>query len=237
MYRDAAMVASSDRGARRIGGRRPRSGTSDPGVVASATMMTRDEFERVVRAMRAEGVPLSMPNLMVRTELPRHTIQEWLDDLDQPKSAASTDAKKTVAGKGVDALDSLREGFDALKDRVVNDAATRVVREKLGLDDPPAGRQGKTSRAKRPQRDLRLAALFGLLGGPLGLLYAAPLLTAGLASALYVGVVLALLFIPLIGTAALFDLVPLVHLACAALGPAYAWRFNRVGARSALLPS
>ena len=41
----------------------------------------------------------------------------------------------------------------------------------------------------------------------------------------------------LIGTAALFYLVPLVHLACAALGPAYAWRFNRVGARSPLLPS
>lgn len=199
-------------------------------------MMTREEFERVVRAMRAEGVPLSMPNLMVRTELPRHTIQEWLDDIDQPKSAdASAAAKKTAAGKGVDAIDSLREGFGALKDRVVKDAATRVVREKLGLDDePPSERRTK---AKRPQRDLRVAALLGLLGGPFGLLYSAPWLTAGIASALYLGVVLALLFIPLIGTAALFYLVPLVHLACAALGPAYAWRFNRVGARSPLLPS
>jgi hypothetical protein len=203
-------------------------------------MMTREEFERVVRAMRAEGVALSMPNLMVRTELPRHTIQEWLDDLDRPRSEPSaSDGKKTVAGKGVDAIDSLREGFDALKDRVVKDAATRVVREKLGLDsdDDKADRRSRSSKAKRPQRDLRVAALAGLLGGPIGLFYSAPLLTAGIASALYVGVVLALLFIPLIGTAALFYVIPLVHLACAALGPAYAWRFNRVGARSALLPS
>jgi hypothetical protein len=206
-------------------------------------MMTREEFERVVRAMRAEGVTLSMPNLMVRTELPRHTIQEWLEDLDRPKAAAgTTDAKKTVAGKGVDAIDSLREGFDALRDRVVKDAATRVVRETLGIgnnndNDDRAERRSRSSKAKRPQRDLRIAALLGLLGGPIGLLYSAPLLTAGIASALYVGVALALLFIPLIGTAALFYLVPLVHLASAALGPAYAWRFNRVGARSALLPS
>jgi len=207
-------------------------------VVRSAAMMTREEFERVVRAMRAEGVPLSMPNLMVRTELPRHTIQEWLDDIDQPRPAQSSTAKKTVAGKGVDAIDSLREGFDALRDRVVKDAATRVVREKLGLDDePPAERRAKSSRAPKARRDLRLAALFGILGGPIGLFYAAPLLTAGIASAIYAAAVLALLFIPLIGTAALFYLVPLVHLACAALGPAYAWRFNRVGARSALLPS
>ncbi|MBK8696357.1 MAG: hypothetical protein IPN17_29835 [Deltaproteobacteria bacterium] len=201
-------------------------------------MMTREEFERVVRAMRAEGVPLSMPNLMVRTELPRHTIQEWLDDIDQPRPAESTAAKKTAAGKGVDAIDSLREGFDALRDRVVKDAATRVVREKLGLDDEPSTeRRAKSSRAPKARRDLRLAALFGILGGPIGLFYSAPLLTAGIASAIYVAAVLALLFIPLIGTAALFYLVPLVHLACAALGPAYAWRFNRVGARSPLLPS
>lgn len=201
-------------------------------------MMTREEFERVVRAMRAEGVPLSMPNLMVRTELPRHTIQEWLDDIDQPRPAEAAATKKTAAGKGVDAIDSLREGFDALKDRVVKDAATRVVREKLGLDEQPAtARRTRTSRAPKAQRDLRLAALFGLLGGPIGLFYSAPLLTAGIASAIYVAAVLALLFIPLIGTAALFYLVPLVHLACAALGPAYAWRFNRVGARSPLLPS
>jgi hypothetical protein len=200
-------------------------------------MMSREEFERVVRAMRAEGVPLSMPNLMVRTELPRHTIQDWLDDLDKPrKDDDATASSKTAAGKGVDAIDQLRESIGALKDRVVKDAATKVVREKLGLDDEPSPRRS-ASKSKGPRRDLRVAAGLGLLGGPFGLLYAAPLLTAGVASALYLAVVLVLLFVPLIGTAFLFYLVPLVHLACAALGPAYAWRFNRVGARSALLPS
>lgn len=195
-------------------------------------MMSREEFERVVRAMRAEGVPLSMPNLMVRTELPRHTIQDWLDDLDRPKPKADDAPAKTTAGKGVDAIDQLRESIGALKDRVVKDAATRVVKEKLGISDEPAAARGK-----RPKRDLRVAAGLGLLGGPLGLFYAAPLITAGIASAIYVAAVLLLMFVPLIGTAALFYIVPLVHLACAALGPAYAWRFNRVGARTALLPS
>jgi len=200
-------------------------------------MMSREEFERVVRAMRAEGVALSMPNLMVRTELPRHTIQDWLDDLDKPKKEDdATASSKTAAGKGVDAIDQLRESISALKDRVVKDAATKVVREKLGLGDEPSPRRS-SSKAKGPRRDLRVAAGLGLLGGPFGLLYAAPLLTAGVASALYLAVVLVLLFVPLIGAAFLFYLVPLVHLACAALGPAYAWRFNRVGARSALLPS
>lgn len=199
-------------------------------------MMTRDEFERVVRAMRAEGVPLSMPNLMVRTELPRHTIQDWLDDLDKPKKDADAGPEKTAAGKGVDAIDQLRENISALKNRVVKEAATKVVRDKLGLDDEPASTR-TTTKGKKAKRDLRVAAGLGLLGGPFGLFYSAPLLTAGIASVLYLAVVLVLLFVPLIGTAALFYLVPLVHLACAALGPAYAWRFNRVGARSALLPS
>ena len=45
-------------------------------------MVNREEFERIVRAMRAEGVPLTMPNLMLRTELPRATIERWLEEVE-----------------------------------------------------------------------------------------------------------------------------------------------------------
>ena len=43
------------------------------------------------------------------------------------------------------------------------------------------------SKSKGPRRDLRVAAGLGLLGGPFGLLYAAPLLTAGETLALSAG--------------------------------------------------
>ncbi len=195
-------------------------------------MMTRAEFEKVVRAMRAEGVTLSMPNLMVRTELPRHLIEEWLEALDAPPTQDPGAQGKTVAGKGVDVVANLRDTVGALKDKVVREAATRVVKDRLGLDDPPS-----RSRDKGPQRDLRVAAVLGLLFGPFGLFFAAPWLTAALASLAYAVVVTALFFIPLLGTVLLTYTVPIVHLVCAVLAPIYAWRFNRVGARSPLLPS
>ena len=196
-------------------------------------MMTREEFEKVVRAMRAEGVPLSMPNLMLRTELPRHTIEDWLEAIDAPPRADDTAPRKTAAGKGVDAVGSLRDNFGAIKDRVVREAATRVVKDRLGIDHDRTSR----SRDQKARRDLRLAAALGLLAGPFGLFYAAPFLTAALASALYAVIVAVLLFVPLVGMAILAYALPVVHLACCALSAAYAWRFNRVGSRSPLLPS
>jgi hypothetical protein len=50
-------------------------------------MMTRDEFEKAVRAMKSEGVPLTMPNLLLRTELPRAVIETWLAEMDRPADA------------------------------------------------------------------------------------------------------------------------------------------------------
>ncbi len=67
-------------------------------------MMTRDEFERTVRAMKAEGLSLSMPNLMLRTELPRHVIEDWLEEMDErarnPPPPSSSEKRKREEGRG-----------------------------------------------------------------------------------------------------------------------------------------
>ena len=107
-------------------------------------MMSRDEFEKTVRAMRAEGVPLTMPNLMLRTELPRSTIEEWLEDLEQSerrpsaKAAPKTTAKTAVKDKDKDddaGAPNLLDRMNDLKNEIVKNAATAAVKEKLGLPD------------------------------------------------------------------------------------------------------
>lgn len=197
-------------------------------------MVNREEFERIVRAMRAEGVPLTMPNLMLRTELPRATIERWLEEVEDARRA---DARSWSSKPG-DAPDKplderLRSTVDALKREAVKAVATAAVKEKLGLDDPPRV-HGALQRA---DKDLRWGAGLGLVGGPLGLFYSAPLPVAAAASAGYVAAILLLRLIPIFGGMAVAYLVPLVHLGCAVAGAAYTWRFNRTGRRSALFPN
>lgn len=197
-------------------------------------MVNREEFERIVRAMRAEGVPLTMPNLMLRTELPRATIERWLEEVE---ASRREDARQWTAKPGeardkpVDAR--IRETVDALKREAVKAVATAAVKEKLGLDDPPRVHGA----LQRSEKDLRWGAGLGLVGGPLGLFYAAPLPVAAAASAGYIAAILLLRLIPVFGGMAVAWLVPLVHLGCAAAGAAYTWRFNRSGRRSALFPN
>lgn len=210
--------------------------------------MTREEFEKAVKAMQAEGVPLSMPNLMVRTELPRGQIEEWLAEMDKGvRSSESTASKSPVAAKGagrgttktavgeaLDELEKLKARADEFRQDLVDKATDKVVKETLGVDIGTSRKKKKVS--PKARKDLRIAGGLGLLGGPFGLFYAAPMLTAGIFSVLYVAVVVTLFFVPLLGTAVLFYVVPPVHLVSAAVSAAYAWRYNRSGARSALIP-
>ncbi|MFO0610095.1 MAG: hypothetical protein U0324_43450 [Polyangiales bacterium] len=204
-------------------------------------MMTREEFERTVRAMKAEGVPLSMPNLMLRTELPRHLIEDWLEDMAvaerRPPAAAKPgrDAKAEGDAKGEGPADDLLRKVNRLKDEVIGDAAKAAVKERLGLggDEEPVRVHGAT---KRPQKDLRVGAGLGLVGGPLGLFYAAPYPVAIATSAAYVAALVGLNFIPVVGSMLVAYLLPIVHLTSAAAGAGYTWRYNRAGRRAALLP-
>ena len=211
-------------------------------------MMTRDEFEKAVRAMKSEGVPLTMPNLLLRTELPRAVIETWLAEMDRPPDApppsppadASRQDQPTAAGEALDELAQLRQRVDRLRkglvDKAVDKATEHVVSKRLGLDDdaPPAtARREGNARTK----DLRIAAALGLFFGPFGLFYAAPHLTAGLAAAVYVLAIVVLQFVPLLGSAFLAYLLPVAHLAACVASAAFAWRYNRSGKRAALFPS
>ncbi len=217
-------------------------------------MMTRDEFEKVVRAMKAEGVALTMPNLLVRTELPRALIEDWLTEMD--KAPAASDSTKpppgqtpppggaesgrkvqpTAAGEALDELDQLRQRVDRLRKGIVDKATETVVNKTLGLDDDPSPKGGREVGAQRRKKDLRVGGALGLLLGPFGLFYAAPYLTAGIAAGLYLVAVVGLNFVPLVGSAFLMYLIPLFHVASCVASAAYAWRYNRSGKRGPLFP-
>lgn len=212
--------------------------------------MSREEFEKVVKAMQSEGVALSMPNLMVRTELPRAVIEEWLAELERGGTAPGTegasrarrgdarDTTRTAVGEALDELEKLKSRADGLRKEIVDKATEKVVKETLGVDLGLGGAGRKRKKVSpRSQKDLRIAGLLGLLGGPFGFFYAAPMLTAGLVSALYLVALVGLNFVPLLGTAILMYAVPIVHLASAVVSAAYAWRYNRSGKRGALIPA
>ena len=197
-------------------------------------MMTREEFERTVRAMKTEGVSLSMPNLMLRTELPRHLIEDWLEDMAEAERRPPSAAKSKDDAKANSPADDLLRKVNKLKDEVFENAAKAAVKERLGLDDEePVRVHGAT---KRPQKDLRVGAGLGLVAGPLGFFYAAPYPVAIAASLAYVAGLVGLNFIPVVGTMLVAYLVPIVHLSSAVAGAGYTWRYNRTGRRTALLP-
>lgn len=197
-------------------------------------MMTREEFERTVRAMKTEGVSLSMPNLMLRTELPRHLIEDWLEDMAEAERRPPSAAKSKDDAKANSPADDLLRKVNKLKEEVFENAAKAAVKERLGLDDEePVRVHGAT---KRPQKDLRVGAGLGLVAGPLGFFYAAPYPVAIAASLAYVAGLVGLNFIPVVGTMLVAYLVPIVHLSSAVAGAGYTWRYNRTGRRTALLP-
>lgn len=210
--------------------------------------MTREAFEKTVRAMKAEGLPLTMPNLMVRTELPRATIEDWLAGMERPvpkspgtpgRAAKRATAETDNRDEG-DMASTLLDRVADLKNDLARSAATAVVRDKLGLGDDDAVERVHGAPlaplANRELKDLRWGAGLGLLAGPLGLFYSAPLTVAGAASAVYLAAIFLLRLIPIIGTGFLAYLLPLVHIAAAAGGAAYTWRYNRTGKRAPLLP-
>lgn len=201
-------------------------------------MMTRDEFDRTVRAMKAEGISLSMPNLMLRTELPRHLIEDWLEEFDARERApapARGAAKGERKGDKGDVADDLYRKVNDLKDEFVKSAAKAAVREKLGLGDDDDDRV-KVHGAVKGSKDLRVGAGLGLVLGPFGFFYSAPYPVAILASMAYVAAAVGLNFIPVIGSVVFAYVVPLVHLSSAVASAGYTWRYNRSGRRAALLP-
>jgi hypothetical protein len=183
--------------------------------------MTRQEFERVVRGMQDEGVPLTMANLLVRTELPRAQIETWLDEMQRAPRFAPP--PKPTAEAEPPPAEGVLGRAEALKRELMGE----VLKARLGVG-------GERAMPGRPRREVKLGGVLGLLFPPLGLLYAAPWSTAVVGSLGYL--VLAWLALKLALLGGLFGLLLPLHLVGGVLGAGYAWRFNRRGQRTPLLP-
>ncbi len=197
--------------------------------------MDRDGFEAKVIALSHEGKRLTVANVTALTGIAPRKAEAWLDAM-------------VVAGRldsDIDEKDAVVvyrvRGLDALPQKVIAD---REAKKKLSLleqmESDARGAvvaQAKT-RAKEAllvtkpgERSVALGGLLGLIFGPLGLLYSAPLLVV-LVSVLGYAILGA---IPIIRTLFAFIIVP-VHLAFGVAGALYTLRFNQKGERTPLLP-
>lgn len=202
-------------------------------------MISKEEFAKIVQELQASGKPVTVRNLMVQTELPRATVEQWLEDLQsnaefvpkaQPKKASTDqDASRTKPKeKSRDDDDSLFSKVNALKDQVVGD----VVKSQLGLKD-------RSEDSKTNKKSIVAGAILGLLFPPAGLAYAAPFLEGLLGGLIYFAIAFVSYYIdkiPGLGRMITTPLFLALHLIGAAAGLAYAFRFNRNGKRMALLP-
>lgn len=203
-------------------------------------MISKEEFAKIVKEMQASGKPVTVRNLMVQTELPRATVEQWLEDLQgnadlvpkaEPKKApAEQDApRKKVKEKtrGEDD-ESIFSQVNALKDQVVGD----VVKSQLGIKEKPEADDAN-------KKSIATGAGLGLLFPPAAFAYAAPLLEGLLGSLIYIAVAFVSYYIdkiPGLGRMITTPLFLVLHLAGALAGLAYAFRYNRNGKRMALLP-
>ncbi len=199
-------------------------------------MLSKEEFAKIVREMQAAGTPLSVRNLMVRTELPRATVEAWLEELQsgaefvpraEPKkpAAEAQGAKVKERTAAEDAVDSIFSRAKSLKDEVVGD----VVKTQLGMDSSDA-------KSARDKKSIATGAILGLIFPPAMFAYAAPVLEGVAASIIYLLVVLGVQKIPLLGSLLGMYVVLALNLLGAFLGLAYTFRYNRNGKRMPLLP-
>ena len=149
--------------------------------------MSQKEFEAIIRQMHTEKVPLSISNIMVRTELPRDTVLKRLSEMEVAPSEASPPPTP-------------------FHTRVHTTA--REMRGDFRTIELP--------KLPTHKRTWQIAAILGFVAGPLGLFYAAPLALAATASAIYVSALAVLHYVPFVGPAILGYIVPLVHIGCSA---------------------
>ena len=201
--------------------------------------MDRDRFEALVIALAADGLPITVANVSARSGVAPRKAEAMLDDMvrahhlesdvDEREAVivyrvrglsanVSGSVKKRVAGPTVGSMAS-----DA-HDRVVRAAGEVVVRQAASR-----ARAAVLAPTRDGEKSVVYGALFGLLG-PIGLAYAAPWMTVVLGTLVY-----AIAWkIPVVHSIVAM-LAVLIHLACALLGAAYAWRYNRGGRRAPLL--
>lgn len=223
--------------------------------------MNRDAFEAEVVALANEGGRVTVANVAAKTGLSLRTCQTLLDmmtrdgalDRDDPEDDREAAVYRV---RGLDRKGARAERAEraerpeakraseppAQKVRVKVDEATRGVQDEVyaaagKIVVKQAGERiqaamGAAGIDVKAKRHLGIAALAGLLLGPLGLFYAAPWINAIVASAVYLG----LRWLPFWPTDGMWKFWLVVHLLFAFASFLYAVRFNRVGERVPLLP-
>lgn len=203
-------------------------------------VITKDEFAKIVKRMQDAGRPVTVRNLMIETELPRATVEEWLEDVQgnaglvpkaEPKKVEADEPskKKKVKEKSKDDDESIFSRASALKDQVVGD----VVKSQLGLKEESAASKGED------KKSIATGAILGAVFPPAAFAYAAPLLEGILASVIYIVIAGATYYIdklPFIGKIFTTPVLLITHLLGLVMGLAYAFRYNRNGKRMPLLP-
>jgi hypothetical protein len=202
-------------------------------------VISKDEFSKIVREMQAAGTPLTVRNLMVRTELPRATVEQWLEDLQsgadlvpkaepkrKPDEEPSRGARVKDKPRPSDDDESIFSRAKSLKDEVVGD----VVKSQLGFEPKDAKANGKD------KKSIATGAILGLVFPPAAFAYAAPIVEGVLATVIYLAIAIGVQKIPIIGGLLGIYVVLALNLLGAAMGLAYAFRFNRNGKRMPLLP-
>jgi len=187
--------------------------------------------------MQAEGKPVTVRNLMIQTELPRATVEQWLEDLQsgadlvpkaEPKKKPAEEPSKgaKVKDKKRDDDESIFSRASALKDEVVGD----VVKSQLGFEGKDAKATGND------KKSIATGAVLGLIFPPAAFAYAAPIVEGVIASVIYLAIAIGVQKIPIIGGLLGIYVVLALNLLGAAMGLAYAFRYNRNGKRMPLLP-
>jgi hypothetical protein len=203
-------------------------------------VISKDEFAKIVREMQAAGTPLTVRNLMVRTELPRATVEDWLEELQgnaefvpkaEPKPKASKDDEPARGAKVKDKPraeddESIFSRAKNLKEQVVGD----VVKSQLGLD------AGEAKAKDGSKKSIATGAILGLIFPPAAFVYAAPVLEGVLATVIYLLLAIGVQKIPIVGGLLGIYVVLALNLLGAFMGLAYAFRYNRNGKRMPLLP-
>jgi hypothetical protein len=220
--------------------------------------MNRDAFEAEVVALANGGGRVTVANVSAKTGLSLRTCQTLLDMM-MRDGALDRDDDGEAAVYRVRGLDraghagarterterpepkreseppaqkvrvKLDEATRGVQDEVIAAAGKIVVKQAGERIQAAMGAAGIDVKAKR---NLGIAALAGLLLGPLGLFYAAPWINAILASAVY----LLLGWLPFLRIDGMWKFWVVVHLLSAFASFLYAVRFNRVGERAPLLP-
>ena len=192
--------------------------------------MTKDQFEHQILSLwMTTRVPFTRANLQFVTGVARDKLSRWLDalvadgvldvDSDEAGEMLWTVRGAERAATGPERPEDARK-LNELKRQVRG--STALVKATLPALALPTGVDGKKS--------LIASGALSFFLGPLGWLYAAPMKEAAGAIIIYV---LACMLLPHF---LLAPLVGILHPLSAAIGVAYAYRYNQKGERTPLLP-